>query len=267
MSTDTQARADVDLNQLESQDGTKRNVFHTSPPESSANRAVPEICIAEQRDPERTTPSPQTDPKPLPEQQFRTWNPDCDKPDLDTTPVPAQVGFNDLSEKQVQALDLLFSGLRFSQIATVAGIGRTTLHRWRTQHPAFIAAYNRRQKEALDAISIRVATLLDHSLQQFEAIFAGQKTKTRRVLAANRILKTFGSRRLLQPAGPTNGPAVLRHLALQRRAESCNPLTRPLTNDELTRLLDELQYELRDVVCNKYSHVTAMPPVAQTQPT
>ena len=164
-----------------------------------------------------------------------------------------EVSFVDLNQQQLQALDLLGQGVRVTHVAQRLGIDRSTLFRWKTQHPPFIAALNRRHKETLDALSIKVSHVLSSAISEVSRTLKSNRSKENRMHAALAILRTFGTRKLLQPAGPTSQPAVLRHIALQRRAELCDPLTKPLSYDELGLVLDELQYELRDVVHTKYS--------------
>ena len=164
-----------------------------------------------------------------------------------------QVSFVDLSEPQLQALDLLAQGMRVTHVAQSLGLDRSTLFRWKTQHPPFIAALNRRHKETLDSLSVKVSHILSSAITEIGRTLKPKHSQENRLHAAIAILRTFGSRKLLQPVGPTSQPAALRHIALQRRAELCDPLTKPLSYDELSLVLDELQYELRDVVHTKYS--------------
>ena len=164
------------------------------------------------------------------------------------------VSFVDCTPMQISAIDLLAQGQRLTHVATNLGIDRTTLYRWKTQHPPFIAALNRRHKECMDSLSVSVSHILRDAINQVgRALKSKASTKELRLHSALTVLKTFGSRRLLQPVGPTSQPAALRHIALQRRAELCEPLTKPLSYDELGLVLDELQFELRDVVHTKYS--------------
>ena len=164
-----------------------------------------------------------------------------------------QVSFVDLNKEQVQALDLLAQGMRLGQVAQHLSIDRSTLYRWKTQHPPFIAALNRRHKETFDSLSVKVSHVLRDAISEVGRSLKQKRNKQQRLQSAFTILRTFGTRKLLQPVGPTSGPAALRHIALERRAESCDPLTKPLTYDELAQVLDELQFELRDVVHTKYS--------------
>ena len=165
-----------------------------------------------------------------------------------------EVSFVDLNQQQLQALDLLGQGVRVTHVAQRLGIDRSTLFRWKTQHPPFIAALNRRHKEGMDSLSVSVSHILRDAINQVgRALKSKGSTKELRLHSALTVLKTFGSRRLLQPVGPTSQPAALRHIAIQRRAELCEPLTKPLSYDELGVVLDELQFELRDVVHTKYS--------------
>jgi len=186
---------------------------------------------------------------------------------LETEPLPSHapspqaqrfaeelsVSFVDCTPQQIQAVELLAQGQRLTNVAANLGIDRSTLYRWKTQHPPFIAALNRRHKESLDSLSVSVSHILRDAINEVGRSLKTKGTKERRLHSALAVIKTFGSRKLLQPLGPTSQPAALRHIALQRRAELCEPLTKPLSYGELGQVLDELQFELRDVVRTKYS--------------
>ena len=48
-----------------------------------------------------------------------------------------------LTARQVLALKCLMNGVSITDAAITAKVGRTTIHRWITEHPGFRAAYNR----------------------------------------------------------------------------------------------------------------------------
>ena len=54
---------------------------------------------------------------------------------------------HELSPIQATALGLLDTGVSHAEAALAAGVDRTTVSRWATRHPAFIAELNRRKEE------------------------------------------------------------------------------------------------------------------------
>ena len=69
-----------------------------------------------------------------------------------------------LGPAQLKALDLLLSGLPDVHIAQALGVHRTTIYRWKTLHPAFVAEYNRLRIDAWDACHQRLRHLLPRAL-------------------------------------------------------------------------------------------------------
>jgi hypothetical protein len=69
---------------------------------------------------------------------------------------------DELSPAQGQALAELLQGRPVTVAAKAANVSRVTVWRWRTEHPAFIAAYNSLQAEML--ASTRQSLLMQASL-------------------------------------------------------------------------------------------------------
>jgi hypothetical protein len=69
-----------------------------------------------------------------------------------------------LTPTQLKALDLLLSGLPDVHVAQALNIHRTTIYRWKTLHPAFVAEYNRLRIDAWDACHQRLRHLLPRAL-------------------------------------------------------------------------------------------------------
>jgi hypothetical protein len=71
----------------------------------------------------------------------------------------------ELTPQQALAVDALTAGATHADAAQVAGVDRTTVSRWATRHPAFIAEVNRRRLERAEATRSRVEILTMRSIE------------------------------------------------------------------------------------------------------
>lgn len=111
-----------------------------------------------------------------------------------------------LTSKQERALDHLLAGETVTAAAKVAGVGRSTLHRWQAEDLAFQAAYNRRRRELQNAARARLLRLADQAMETVEGAVAGGDART--------SLKVLDSLGLLEP--PTIGPGSVAALEVVR---------------------------------------------------
>ncbi|MFZ4434724.1 MAG: hypothetical protein ACOYOQ_16150 [Microthrixaceae bacterium] len=76
--------------------------------------------------------------------------------------------FEQLNPKQWIALEALLSGLNQRQAADQAGVSREQVNRWLNHHPGFVAEFNRRVNERLEARTVRRDLLEDRALDTIE---------------------------------------------------------------------------------------------------
>jgi len=70
-----------------------------------------------------------------------------------------------LSPRQVLALKCLANGVSITDAALSARVGRSTVHRWITEHPAFRAAYNRWKAAVQLSAQTRLIALQDLAVE------------------------------------------------------------------------------------------------------
>ncbi|MBA2446911.1 MAG: hypothetical protein H0V51_02675 [Chloroflexi bacterium] len=74
----------------------------------------------------------------------------------------------ELTHEQQAALEALLLGQTVTAAAGIAGVARTTLHRWLRDDDTFAAAYNAHRAELRDAASARLLGLADKALAALE---------------------------------------------------------------------------------------------------
>jgi len=154
-----------------------------------------------------------------------------------------------LSPKMHHALELLFAGHCAASVARQLGVHRHTIARWRTNHAAFIAAYNRHRAEAAEDLSRRIAGLLETALTNVERHIATIKKQPtpEQIRASLRLISTLGRSRRVFATGPTDPYTVLdqmirhdryladssvhAHIDDKTRASYINTYTMRLTDD------------------------------------
>ncbi len=114
-----------------------------------------------------------------------------------------------LTAKQERALEHLLAGETVTAAATVAGVGRSTLHRWLAEDLTFLAAYNRGRHELRDSARARLLQLGCQAMETVEGAVAGGDARI--------ALKVLDSLGLLEP--PTIGPDNVNALETRRKEE------------------------------------------------
>ena len=100
---------------------------------------------------------------------------------------------------QERAIAALLTGASVTAAATKAGVARQTVHRWLSDDPAFIAAYNLARREVAEAVAQSLRVLSLQSVRVLRRTLASAKTPTAvKVRAAVAVLKLA--------AGPPDGP-------------------------------------------------------------
>jgi len=77
-----------------------------------------------------------------------------------------------LSVKQLNAIDLLVTGVSDREVAEKVGVTRQTVTNWRLHHPEFQAGMNRRRKEIWGSSGDRMRSLLPKALDRIEKTLA-----------------------------------------------------------------------------------------------
>ena len=114
-----------------------------------------------------------------------------------------------LSEKQLRAIELLLMGKTTVAICAELDLGRQTLYTWRKRNPEFIAEMNRRRYELWNASRERLHSLVGDALDILADDLANGESKTIRQNAAVHILKCAGVYgKPVVPSGPETAEGV-----------------------------------------------------------
>lgn len=113
-----------------------------------------------------------------------------------------------LSVRQQSAAELLAAGKSDGDAATLVGVSRQTVQKWRTRHPGFVAELNRIRaglwREGLD----KLRSLVPTALRALEEVMTDPKHPDR-VRAAGKLLDFAGPPDAGGHIGPTDERAVV----------------------------------------------------------
>lgn len=93
----------------------------------------------------------------------------------------------ELTAEQQAALAALIAGQTVTAAAAMAGVARTTVHRWLREDNTFVAAYNGHRAELRDAAHARLLGLTEKALTALEQALDGGDTR-----AAALVLRGLG---------------------------------------------------------------------------
>lgn len=117
------------------------------------------------------------------------------------------------SVPQERVLAALLSGSTVTAAAKAGKVDRATVHRWLSDDPAFIAAYNSYRLEMVDAIRQEVRFLSAEAIKALRSVLTDEATPAVvKLKAAGEVLKLVLDEKL---TGPTNVEDV--EAALGRR--------------------------------------------------
>ena len=104
----------------------------------------------------------------------------------------------DLSKAQLTAMEALLTGSTVTCAASVAGVARTTVHRWLRQDWDFQAELNRLKREVRDATEMRLLSAAE-SAARTEGYQSGTNADRHRFLRE----RDTRPERIFQPGGST----------------------------------------------------------------
>lgn len=110
-----------------------------------------------------------------------------------TAPHSATDKENQLTLAQLKALGPLASGQAISHVAASAGVDRTTVYRWLRDDAAFVAEFNRRKGENVDAIQAELRTMARRAVDVLRQLLDSKDTPASvRFRVALAVLGTVG---------------------------------------------------------------------------
>jgi tRNA A37 N6-isopentenylltransferase MiaA len=148
-----------------------------------------------------------------------------------------------LSIEQENAIDLLLSGKSDREVATLVGVHRMTVQKWRTQHPLFMATLAREREQLFSGANDRLRSMLGQALENIEgAIAAGE------VRWSFELVKAVGLHGFLPPTGEMDvdkiaDDIVMRELA-KLRLPSMSEMLIDLDNPDKKQREQEIRDEL-----------------------
>jgi hypothetical protein len=129
-----------------------------------------------------------------------------------------------LEPRQALALEQLLAGASVTKAAEVAGVDRSSLHRWRREDPVFQAAYNAARRDLRGEVASRLQILAGAALEAVErAIRDGDARIALGVLKGLGLLT--GNPPPIGPADPAE-VASLRQVAVRHRERESAELRR-----------------------------------------
>lgn len=155
-----------------------------------------------------------------------------------------------LSVEQLNAIDVLVLGKTDEETATLVGVSRETVNRWRNTNPHFAAELNRQRKESWGVNRHRLQALATKAVDAIESALDGGDSK-----AAVEVLKIVGIYGGLEPpSGPVDAELVMMESAKQwaamelaKRPPSSDPIMDLISRDsDLAYLTQERIRQLRE---------------------
>jgi len=116
-----------------------------------------------------------------------------------------------LSASQALAVDALDGGMTHGEAAAVAGVDRTTVSRWATKHPGFVAELNRRKAERSEKHARRIDEVTLLAIDVIAASLAEGNTTL--------AVKWLGLRGFAALTTAPDGPTDSRTFIERRRAQ------------------------------------------------
>jgi hypothetical protein len=157
---------------------------------------------------------------------------------------------NPLSEKQYAALDFLLSGYNYDDdyICTRLRIHRSTLSRWKHQHPLFMAELHRRRQEIWNEVAADLHLTATRAIKTLRDQLASLSDETTRLRAARTVLHLVNAHRVSPAAAnPTHLNDILDKLLRQQQpttlAAATAADTPTFTDAQRQTLLDQLLQE------------------------
>lgn len=150
----------------------------------------------------------------------------------------------ELSGRQLNAVEALVSGATDSEAAALANVSRQTVNAWKLHNPWFQAEVNRRRAELWGTSRDRLRSMLPAALDRIERELTDEGGDWR---AALKLLDLVGLDGDYGTVGLTDASAIVDRLARGRRPSSLNNLLDdlsgggPVTEEERQQVLRELR--------------------------
>ncbi|MDB5323411.1 MAG: hypothetical protein JWN40_5042 [Phycisphaerales bacterium] len=164
-------------------------------------------------------------------------------------PVPAPVApapNHPLTQKQYDALDFLLDGSNYDDdyICTRLRIHRTTLYRWKHQHPLFMTELHRRREQLWNDVAGDLHFAATRAIETLRDQLSHLSDNTTRLRAARTVLQLVRAHRVPPAAAnPTNLNDILDKLLHQQQPTAPNAAGATFTDAQRQTLLDRLLKE------------------------
>lgn len=156
----------------------------------------PEISSAQDDPDPPAFPNPPPDDPPFPSPRTRGEG-------QGEGPARGANHLDSLTDRHITAITLLLIGHKPTTVANALGLNPRTLHRWRTQNPAFREELARRRDELLADTTGRLCELLGASLDALQNQLFADHPPTARSAAKTLLVLAQVPQRLAPPPSPT----------------------------------------------------------------
>jgi hypothetical protein len=150
----------------------------------------------------------------------------------ETAVIDARTGrFLELTARQMTAIHLLTMGKSVVATAKSLEIGVSTLHRWKSKQPAFIAELNRRKSEMFEHTVDKLRSTMAKAVDELYAIMQGNNRREKYDLAMH-LLPMLQPRKWIVPTGPSDPEAVVDDQIREQRAARGEEPKAEITDEE-----------------------------------
>ena len=153
---------------------------------------------------------------------------------------PATGRYCELTARQMTAIHLLTMGKSVVATAKSLEIGVSTLHRWKSKQPAFVAELNRRQHEMFDRTVDKLRSTMAKAVDELYALMQGNNRRERYEVAM-KLLPMMQPRKWIVPTGPGDAEGVVDAQIRELRAANGEEAKAEITADERAAAIAEAE--------------------------
>ncbi len=150
-------------------------------------------------------------------------------------------GIRELTAEQLNAIELLLSGMCDREVSERIGVDRTTVTRWRLYHPAVKAELNKRHQEIRGNATEKLLSLLPEAVEVITETIR-DKNNPSRLKCAMDLIKTMKARDILfDLSAPMEADEIIRKEA-ERPLDVTLPADIEQSEDEIQARLQGMSY-------------------------
>jgi hypothetical protein len=165
-------------------------------------------------------------------------------PTAETAVIDPVTGrFYELTARQMTAIHLLTMGKSVVATAKSLEIGVSTLHRWKSKQPAFVAELNRRQHEVFERTVDKLRQTMSKAVEELFNLMQSNSRRERYEVAM-KLLPMMQPRKWIIPTGPRDPDAVVDEQIREKRTANGEAATAEITEAEREAAIEEAEYAI-----------------------